>query len=173
MSRTSDLSASERVIIGLLTFFLIIAFTLELYWIVFNDSLVARADHELFARLFQIYGDADRAYFDRITPMAIGLEQINVFVTQIVNVWLLWAIVQRVYYRHVLQLLVGSYLTYSVVLYFWAAHVTGYPDMRYQSPYTFFLFYAPNLPWLLGYAYMSLDSIRHLCARLRGDASAA
>lgn len=173
MSTPDKMSTSDRVIIGLLAFFLCIAFSLELYWIVYNDSLVARADHELFARLFQIYGDADRAYYDKITPMAIGLEQINVFITQIVNVWLLWAIVQRVYYRHILQLVVGSYLAYSVVLYFWAAHVTGYPDMRYQSPYTFFLFYAPNLPWLLGYAYMAWDSIRYLGARLRGRASAA
>lgn len=167
MTSPDNLSAADRVIIGLLAFFLAIAFSLELYWIVYNDSLVARADHELFAYLFQIYGDADRAYFDRISPMAIGLEQINVFVTQFVNVWLIWAIVQRAYYRHVLQLIVGSYLAYSVVLYFWAAHVCGYPDMRYHSAYTYFLFYAPNLPWLLGYAFMAVHSARWLCARLR------
>lgn len=167
MTSSDNLSAADRVIIGLLAFFLAIAFSLELYWIVYNDSLVARADHELFAYLFQIYGDADRAYFDRISPMAIGLEQINVFVTQFVNVWLIWAIVQRAHYRHVLQLIVGSYLAYSVVLYFWAAHVCGYPDMRYHSAYTYFLFYAPNLPWLLGYAFMAVHSARWLCARLR------
>jgi hypothetical protein len=170
MTQPDNLSASDRVIIALLTFFIAIAVSLELYWIVYNDSLVARADHELFARLFQIYGDADRAYFDRITPMAIGLEQINVFVTQFVNVWLIWAIVQRSRYRHPVQLVVGSYLAYSVVLYFWAAHVCGYPDMRYYSAYTYFLFYAPNLPWLLGYAFMAWQSFRFLAARVRDDA---
>lgn len=159
----------DRVILGLLCFFILVALSLELYWLVYRDELVARAPHELFARLFQIYGDADRAYYDRITPTAIGLEGINVYVTQILNVALIYAIVARTHWRHTLQLVVGSYLTYSVVLYFWAAHVTGYPDMRYQSSYTFFLFYAPNLPWLLGYAYMALDSVRaihrHILAR--------
>jgi len=163
------MSRSDRVILGLLTFFLCIAFSLELYWLIYRDELVARAPHELFARLFQIYGDADRAYYDRVSPLAIALEGINVYVTQILNVWLMVAIIGRRHYRHVLQLLVGSYLTYSVVLYFWAAHVTGYPDMRYQSPYTFFLFYAPNLPWLLGYAYMAWDSCRALCAQAQGE----
>jgi len=161
------MSRRDRVILGLLTFFLCIAFSLELYWLLFRDELVDRAPHELFARLFQIYGDADRAYYDRVSALAIGLEGINVYVTQILNVWLMVAIIGRRHYRHVLQLLVGSYLTYSVVLYFWCAHVTGYPDMRYQSPYTFFLFYAPNLPWLLGYAYMAWDSARALCAQAR------
>lgn len=161
------MSRRDRVILGLLTFFLCIALSLELYWLVFRDELVARAPHELFARLFQIYGDADRAYYDRISPTAIALEGINVYVSQALNVWLMAAIVARKHYRHLLQLVLGSYLTYSVILYFWAAHVTGYPDMRYQSAYTFFLFYAPNLPWLLGYAYMAWDSIRALDARLR------
>jgi len=161
------MSRRDRVILGLLTFFLCIAVSLELYWLVYRDQLVARAPHELFARLFQIYGDADRAYYDRVSPLAIALEGINVYFTQLLNIWLMVAIVGRRHYRHVLQLLVGSYLTYSVILYFWAAHVTGYPDMRYQSPYTFFLFYAPNLPWLLGYAYMAWDSCRALCAQAR------
>lgn len=163
----APMSRRDRCILGLLTFFLCIAFSLELYWLMFRDELVARAPHELFARLFQIYGDADRAYYDRISPAAIALEGINVYLSQVLNVWLMFAIVARRHYRHVLQLVLGSYLTYSVIFYFWAAHVTGYPDMRYQSPYTFFLFYAPNLPWLLGYAYMAWDSIRALDARLR------
>jgi hypothetical protein len=161
------MSRSDRVTLGLLTFFLCIAFSLELYWLVFRDELVARAPTELFARLFQIYGDADRAYYDRISALAIGLEGINVYITQAVNLWLMFAIVARKHYRHVLQLLVGSYLSYSVILYFWCAHVTGYPDMRYQSAYTYFLFYAPNLPWLLGYAWMAWVSVRALNAHTR------
>lgn len=175
MNSPATISGKDRLIIALLTFFLVIAFSLELYWVLLNDELVARADHELFAYLFKIYGDADRGYFDRISPTAVGLEQINVFISQVANAWLLWAIVQRRYYRHILQLTLGSYLAYSVVLYFWAAHASGYPDMRYASPYTYFLFYAPNLPWLLGYGYMACDSIRALASHLRaapGDASA-
>jgi len=154
------MSRRDRVILGLLCFYVLIALSLELYWLNYRDELVARAPHELFARLFQIYGDADRAYYDRVTPLAIGLEGINVYFTQILNVLLVYAIVARRTWRHTLQLLLGSYVTYSVILYFYAAHATGYPDMRYQSAYTYFLFYAPNLPWLLGYGYMVLDSIR-------------
>lgn len=161
------MSRRDRVILGLLCFFILIAFSLELYWLIFRDELVARAPHELFARLFQIYGDADRAYYDRVNPFSIGLEGINVYFSQLLNVALIYAIVARRYWRHTLQLLLGSYLTYSVVLYFYAAHVTGYPDMRYQSAYTFFLFYVTNLPWLLGYGYMAADSIRAIHARLR------
>ncbi len=161
------MSRSDRVTHGLLTFFLSIAFSRELYWLIYRDELVARAPHELFARLFQIYGDADRAYYDRVSPLAIGLEGINVYVTQLLNVWLIVAIVGRRHYRHVLQLLVSSYLTYSVILYFWCAHVVGYPDMRYKSAYTYFLFYAPNLPWMLGYGWMAWISCRALAAAMR------
>jgi hypothetical protein len=164
------MSRRDRVILGLLCFFLLIAFSLELYWLIYRDELVERAPHELFARLFQIYGDADRAYYDRVSALAIGLESINVYFTQFLNVALIYAIIARKYWRHSLQLLVGSYLTYSVVLYFYAAHVTGYPDMRYFSAYTYFLFYATNLPWLLGYGYMAYDSIRAIHARMRSDA---
>lgn len=153
------MSRSDRTIIGLLCFFILIAFSLELYWLIYRDELVQRAPHELFARLFQIYGDCDRAYYDRVSALAIGLEGINVYFTQLLNVALIYAIVARKHWRHTLQLLVGSYLTYSVVLYFYCAHVTGYPDMRYQAPWTFFLFYATNAPWILGYAYMAYDSI--------------
>jgi hypothetical protein len=167
---SADMSRSDRVILGLLVFFLTIAFSLELYWLEHHGELVELAPHELFARLFQIYGDADRCYYDRVSPTAIGLESINVYFTQALNLWLMWAIVARAHYRHVLQLVVGSYLSYSVILYFWAAHVTGYPDMRYHAPYTYFLFYAPNLPWLLGYGFMAWHSARALTARTRGDA---
>ena len=170
MSKPGSLDLADRVALALLAFFIAIGLTVELYWILFNDQLVARADHELFAWLFKIYGDADRGYYDRISPTAVGLEQINVFVSQLANLWLMWAIIQRTYYRHVLQLALGSYLTYSVVLYFWAAHACGYPDMRYHSAYTYFLFYAPNLPWLLGYAFLAVHAARALLARLRaGD----
>lgn len=164
------MSRRDRVILGLLCFYILIAFSLELYWLIYRDELVDRAPRELFARLFEIYGDADRAYYDRISPLAIGLESINVYFTQLLNLLLIHAIVARTHHRHTLQLLLGSYLAYSVVLYFWAAHVAGYPDMRYQSPYTFFLFYATNMPWLLGYAYMAYDSIRAIHARMRSDA---
>ncbi len=165
MHTHAKLPTRDRVIIGLLIFFLIIAFSLELYWIIFRYELVARADHEWMAYLFKIYGDADRAYYDQVTPFSSSLEIINVAITQWLNVWLIIAIVKRHYYRYALQLTVGSYLAYSVVLYFWVAHIDGYAAMRYQSFYTYFMFYVPNFPWLFGYAYMAYDAIVAICRR--------
>lgn len=164
------MSRRDRVTIGLLCFYILIALSLELYWLIFRDELVARAPHELFARLFEIYSDCDRAYYDRVSPLAIALESINVCFTQLLNVSLIYAIVARRHWRHTLQLLVGSYVAYSVILYFYTAHVVGYPDMRYKSAYTFLLFYTTNLPWLLGYAWMAADSIRAIHTRLRSPA---
>lgn len=170
MTRPSPLTAADRIVLALLAFFVAVGLTLELYWVLYNHELVARADHELPARLFKIYGEADRGYYDRISPTAVGLEQINVFVTQLVNLWLIGAVARRAWYRHLLQLVVGTYLSYSVVLYFWSAHACGYPDMRAPSAYAYFLFYAPNLPWLLGYGFLAVQSARALARRLRaGD----
>jgi len=159
------LPIKDKWIVILLGFFLWVAFSLELYWIVYADSLAARSQTDWIAYLYSIYGEADRAYFDFVTPFTLGLETINVFVTQILNACLIWAILGRKSYRYPLQLTVGSYLTYSVILYFWVFHLAGYADMKVQSPYTFFILIAPNLPWLLGYLYLAWDAYRAITAR--------
>jgi len=151
----------------LLVFFVVVAFSMELYWIVYADSLVQRSDEDWIAYLYSIYGEADRAYFDSVTAFTLGLETINVFVTQILNLWLIWAILGEKRYRYALQLTVGSYLTYSVLLYFWVFHLAGYADMKYLSPYTFFVLIVPNLPWLFGYLYLAWDAFRAIAAAER------
>lgn len=166
--RWRSLPARDKAIVGLLVFFLLVAFSLELYWIVHADALPARSGGDWIAYLYSIYGEADRAYYDAVTPFTLGLETLNVFVTQIVNLWLIWAILKEAPYRYPLQLAVGSYLTYSVVLYFWVFHLSGYADMRSQTPYTFFLLIAPNLPWLVGYGYLAWDAFRAIVAAERG-----
>ena len=162
------MSRRDRLILAFLAFALAVAWSLELYWYNHRDELVERSSTELFAWLFKVYGDADRAYYDHVTPMSVGQEWINIFVTQLVNLWLMAAIIARRRYRPVLQLLLGSYVAYSVVLYFAAAHLTGYPDMRTRSAWTFGLFYGANLPWLVGYAYLAWDGARELLGRPRG-----
>lgn len=156
----NSIPAKDKWIVTLLVFFLSVAFSLELYWIVYADSLVARSHTDWIAYLYSIYGEADRAYFDSVTPFTLGLETINVFVSQILNVWLIWAILAEKRYRYALQLTVGSFLTYSVVLYFWVFHLAEYADMQYQSAYTFIILIVPNLPWLLGYLYLAWDAYR-------------
>jgi hypothetical protein len=154
------LPKKDWVILGMQAFFFLMAVTVELYWVIYSRELVARSRTDLLARLFSYYGRADSAYFDTVTPFTHGLETIQVFVTQPLNLWLIYAIVKRRPYRHALQLTIASYLTYSVILYFWTAHLSGYASMRDHDPQTILLFALPNMPWLLGHIYMAYDSIR-------------
>ncbi|MGZ3425738.1 MAG: hypothetical protein ACXVCV_03770, partial [Polyangia bacterium] len=98
------MSRRDRFSVALLGFFGLIAVTLELYFIVFHRDLAARADSQLIARLFSIYGVADRGYFDRVSSLALALEGINVFVMQPLCLWLIYAIVRGRAYRWPLQL---------------------------------------------------------------------
>ncbi len=143
---------------GLLGFFLIVAVTLELYFIVCHRDLPARAHTQLFARLFALYGAADRAYFHPVSPLALTLEGINVFLMQPLCLLLIYAIVRRRAYRWPLQLGIGAYLSVSVVLYFVVGVVSGYDGMARRSAGTYGLFYGANLPWLLGYGWLALDA---------------
>jgi hypothetical protein len=156
----TPLPRKDRLIIAMLVFFVVMAFTMELWWLLHADRLVALADTDWLAHLFRYYGEGDSAYFDRVTPFSRGLESINIFFTQWLNVWLIYAIVRRRPYRYALQLTVGSYLAYSVVLYFWVAHLSGYEGMREKNFFSAFIFVVPNLPWLLGYLYLACDSVR-------------
>jgi hypothetical protein len=152
------MSRRDRFTIALLGFFFFIGATLELYFILFHRELVERADSQLFARLFAIYGVADRGYFDPVSSLALALEGINVFVMQPLCLLLIYAIVRRRAYRWPLQLGIGSYLAVSVVLYYLVAVISGYEGMTERSGRTFALFYGANLPWLIGYAWLGLDA---------------
>ncbi len=72
--------------------------------------------------------------------------------------WLAYAIIHRRAYRWPLQLCVGAYVAYSVVLYFTAKHVTGYAQMPEQTIGAFLILVLPNLPWLLGSLWLALDA---------------
>jgi len=163
------MSRKDRLTIVFLVFTLCAALSLELYWFTYRDELVVRAETEWMAKLFRIYGDADRGIYDQVTPMAVGQEAINIFITQLFNLWLIVAIIARKRYRYVLQLGLGSYVAYSVVLYYASAHLTGYPDMRYRSLWTFGLLYGANLPWLLGYGALAWAAVGGLGRGLRGE----
>lgn len=165
------LGPRDRATLVLLGFYLLVAFTFEVYWLVNARALPERAPTDLWARLFSIYGDCDRAYYDRVTPLALCLEGINVLFTQALNALLIFGIVKARPWRHPLQLAVSAYLSYSVVLYFLEAHVSGYANMRYRSAYTYALFYGVNAPWLLGHLWMAWDSFVTLTGQARARAS--
>jgi hypothetical protein len=162
----------DWAIIGMLGFFIAVAWTVELYWVMFYDEMVSRAQTEWLADLFRVYGDADSSYYDLPSAAAYprGLESFNIFFTQPLNAWLIWAILARRHYRHLLQLILGAYVTYSVLLYFWTAYLCGFERMASpHSASTYLLFFGPNLPWLLGYLYMAYDSVRAINRRFRSE----
>jgi len=163
------LPRKDWLIILLLSFFLLMACTVELYWVLYADQLVARSQTDRLASWFRFYGEADRAYYDHVTPFARGLETLNVFITQWLNLGLLYAILKRKPYRYALQLTLGSYLSYSVVLYFWTIHLSGYAGMQQRSFANFFLLITPNLPWLFGYLYLAYDAFQAISRRFRDD----
>ncbi len=166
------LSTSDRATLGMLGFFVVMAFTIELYFILHYRDV--REQTGIFARAYAIYGAGDEAYYGRgDIHVPLALETINVFFTQALNALLMWGIVKRRAWRHPLQLVVSAYLTYSVVLYFWIQHVSGYANMPEKSAWAYFIFYAPNLPWLLAHLYMGEVSFRAIARRFREGAAAA
>ncbi|MEU2514635.1 EXPERA domain-containing protein [Streptomyces syringium] len=151
----------DRPVLAFLAFCLLVALSLELYFVLHFQDIDER--HDLPARAFQLYGAGDRRYAGQgDTYLPLALETINVLLVQTLNCALAYAIVRPRPWRHPLQLAVGSYLSGSVVIYFWHAHVAGYPDMPEHRFWNYFLFYAPNLPWLVGNLWMAVASFRTL-----------
>ena len=155
----------DRAVVCLLLLFLVSAFTLELYFVVYSHRLPGRGD--LAARAFAFYGQGDRAYYDRVTAFERGLESFNILFTQPLHLLLLAGIVRRAVWRYPLQLCVSSYVCYSTTLYLLSNHVTGYPDMPVRDAGSFLIFYLPNLPWVLGNAWLAWDAIRAIGAAFR------
>ncbi len=152
------MSFGDRLTLGLIIGFILSAWTVELYWLLNRQSLLALADTQGLARLFRWYGTGDRRYFDTVSPLNVAMETINVSVTQIAHLLLIYGIVKLRPYRHPLQLCVSSYSAYGQVLYLAEAHCAGYAAMLDKSAWGFFIFLVPNLPFLLGHLYMAVDS---------------
>jgi hypothetical protein len=164
--RDRPLPAKDRAIVVMLLCFSLFAVTLDLYFVVNARVLESRVGHDWVADLWGIYADVDRTWI--VSPWSLAQEGLNVFVTTLLNVWLMFAIVRGTAYRHALQLTLGSYLSYSVVLYYLAGPLSGYVGMRYRSFYTFAMFYGTALPWLLGHLYMAYDSFVAITRRFAG-----
>lgn len=152
------MSRRDRFRVALLAFFLIIGWTLELYFLVHHADLPARARTQLFARGFRLYGLADRGFYDRVTPFVLALEGLNVFVMQPLCALLIYAIARRRAFRWPLQLAIGSYLSLSVLIYYLVGQLSGYEMMREPSAAAFALYYGANLPWLVGYGWLAVDA---------------
>lgn len=161
---TVKLGAREKTTIGWLVFFILIGFTLEAYWVIYNDQMEAR--HDIFARLLALYWPADRSYrvagHSVAKSFPIALETVNAFVTQWFDILLIWAIVRGKRWRPTLQLIVATYTFYGTFLYYCVGHISGYAMFEYRGTYSFLMFYLANLPWFAGSAWLMYDAVRAL-----------
>jgi hypothetical protein len=151
---------SERWVMGWLAFFIVVAYAVELPWLLSSVDL-PRLDNA-WGRFWAVYGQADRGYYDRVSGFERGLESFHIFVTQWMHLGLLWAVKRRWAWRHVLQIAVGSYVAYSTVVYLAAKHLTGYALMPEHDAAAFLTLYLANLPWVLGNLYIAVDGGREL-----------
>jgi emopamil binding protein len=154
---------TDRVIVGLLAFFTLFNLTMDLWYVLHARQLTVLVGQHWLADLWAFYSRADRFWV--VGDWSLAQEAFNVFVTTLVNGWLIWAIRRRAPYRHALQLTLGAYLSYSVVLYFLSAHVGGYPGMAERTVANLALFYGATLPWLIAHLYLAWDSARAISAR--------
>ncbi|MGK5627836.1 hypothetical protein [Streptomyces sp. URMC 123] len=166
-------TAEDRITLGFLAFSLLLAFSLESYFLLHFDD-IHRQDHP-FADLFRIYAAGDLSYYgqgDIHFPLA--LESLNVCVTQVLNAAVAVGLLRGRAYRYPLQLAVSSYVSYSVVLYFWTAALGGHPNMPEKNAWGYFIFYAPNLPWLAGNLLLAWFAFRAVLRafRARGGVTA-
>lgn len=159
------MSARDRTSAMLVGFFILVALTLEAYFVLNSGRLAER--HDLAARAFAFYGQGDRAYFDRVTTFERGLESFNILFTQPLNLLLLVGILRRSVWRYPLQLGVCSYVCYSTALYLVSNHLSGYADMPRHDLASFLIFYLPNLPWLAGNAWLACDAGRAISSAFR------
>jgi hypothetical protein len=163
------LPARDKVIIFLILFFAAIAFTLEAYWLIFNQVMESRSD--VFARILALYWPADYTYRIPGYPIAksftLALEGVNTLVTPFLSFVLIRAIVKRKPYRYPLQLAIATYTFYGTFLYYLVARISGHAVFAYQGAYPYLMFYLANLPWFAAYGWMSWDAYRAIVQRYK------
>ncbi|GAA2212087.1 hypothetical protein GCM10009850_075490 [Nonomuraea monospora] len=167
MGELRRLSWRDRVSIAILSFFMLMAWTIELYFILHHHDIRQRSD--VFALAYRLYGRGDAAYYGSgFTALPLALETFDVFVTQVFNALLVWAIVRRRFYRYPLQLGLSAYSAALVLLYFWTAHVSGYAGMADKGFWNFVILVVPNLPWLLGDLFLLHQAVIPVLRRFAG-----
>src|SRR5262245_30388142 len=164
-----ELPVKDKVMIALVVAFTVVALTLELYWLIFNQEMESRTD--LFARALALYWPADYTYripgYPIEKALPLSLEGVNTLLTPIPSLVLIWAILARKPYRYPLQLVIATYTFYGTFLYYSVAHISDYKVFEHKSAYTFLLFYLANMPWFAGYAWIGWDAYREIVRALR------
>ena len=162
-----SLPGRDKAVIGLVVFFTVVALTLELYWLIFNQQMEVRTD--LFARIFALYWPADTSYripgYSVGKSLALALEGVNTAFTPVLSLVLVWAILKQRAYRYALQLVIASYTFYGTFLYLAVAYISNYANFESRSLGTYLMLHLANLPWLLGYAWIGWDAFRAIVQR--------
>jgi hypothetical protein len=163
------LTPRDRLIIFLILFFAAIAFTLEAYWLIFNQVMENRSD--IVARILALYWPADDSFripgYPTAKSFTLALEGVNTLVTPLLSFALIRAIIKRKPYRYPLQLAIATYTFYGTFLYYLVAHISGYAAFAYQGAYPYLLFYLSNLPWFAAYGWMGWDAYREIVERYK------
>ena len=153
-----SLPRRDRVTLAVLGFFFVVATTVELYFLIAHDHLPAGASSNFIARMFPpLLARRSRLLRAGVAAGggARGVERVRDAAARPAA---------RLRHRaaargYPLQLALGSYLAYSVVLYF-VEQVSGYVNMAARTPTTLALFFGANAPWLIGYGWLALDAAR-------------
>jgi hypothetical protein len=162
---TGRLGPRDAIAIGLLTFFIVTAYTMELYWLVYWPELPQRGD--LMALLYRAYGQADTGYYGGVTSFEVGLESFHVVISQPLHLWLICAILWRSPYRYPLQLALASYVCYSTVLFLTAKFMSGYAQMPVHDLGSQLMLHLANMPWIAGNLYLAIDAGIAITSRCR------
>src|SRR5262245_60720843 len=167
MSPSRRRKRTDRAILALLAVFTVFNLSLDLWYVRHAREIDTLVGRHVLADWWAIYAKSDR--FWAVSDWSRAQEVFNVFVTTIVNVWLMGAIVRGAAHRHALQLTLAAYMSYSVLLYFLSAHLGGYPGMAERTAANLALLYGITLPWLLAHVYMGWDSFRTITAQFGSD----
>lgn len=157
----------NSVVVTLVALVIAFNFTLALYWVAHTGDLPARAEHgDALALLFKYYAVADPAFYDRITQQELGIGWINVTAAQGLYLWLLASLLRCRPEWPVLQLSIGSFVSYSVLIHWWCAAIAGFPDIADKGSAYILLFFAAGAPWLLVHLYIAWDAWRAIMLRI-------
>ena len=160
----SGLSTKDRFIVGGLIFFCLFNLTIDLYLIYNHAVLPERAATSWLAWGWKMYADvADDQWI--VGPWSLAQEALNVYASTLFNAWIIWAIVKRLPWRYPLQLALGAYMVYSLVLYHFAGHLSGYEGMSDKTLMAFAMYYGAGLPWVGFHLSLAWDAFGAIVRR--------
>lgn len=143
----------DKVTVGFLSLFVVIAWTVELFWFIKHNDIQSMTG--FIPKAFALYGRGDDTWFNvsAAPPFALAfilfLEAIHIFLSQLLNIALIHAIVKAKAYRYKLQLMVSSYVFYSVLVYYGVHWFAGFPCMPHKDLVSYIVFFGFNAPYLI------------------------